>query len=227
MIWWRKMLEFILIPLLYIFSFNNYLGYPSFADMFNGLTEACVIFTALFLIINGLAIGYYRHWNQVWKGATVLILSSIPYFCWFYVYPWTAWRTYPVFIHYLAAQGKSTQDIREYRAFPDLKFGGYSYNVRFKGDTKYDYAYTFKNGQEMFFDVSSDGEYGDYKDAAVKQIFTEEEYRRRATILSKKDAEDFRKNGSMLPVAEKLRREKLKESRAHPVKVFQSLAFAP
>ncbi|GAY79041.1 hypothetical protein NBRC111894_4595 [Sporolactobacillus inulinus] len=121
----KHLLILFLLLTLYFFSLNNYVGLHSFIDFSNSMLAATIIFTLLFLFINGLTIYCYRSWRQCWKWLIVLILSAIPYANWLYVYPWTATQTYPSFINYLAKQGFSTADIARYRAFPDLKMGGY------------------------------------------------------------------------------------------------------
>ncbi len=49
-----------LISILFVFAFDNYLGDPSFTDLFNSISAATVIFTILFPVANGLANYQYR-----------------------------------------------------------------------------------------------------------------------------------------------------------------------
>jgi Protein of unknown function (DUF3139). len=201
----RKWIIPILIIVLYIFAFDNYLGDPSFADLFNNLVIATGIFTVLYLLINGMAFSQYRHRKGIWKWMIVFVISSIPFFTWLYVYPWTARQTYPVFIHYLAEQGKSTQDIKQYRAFPDLTQGGYSYEIQLKNDPKYEYDYSIRDGQVIFM-VGKNGTFDEYTDARIQAIATQ--------------GNDLGQL-SMKPVNRKLQEQKSKESAAHPISFFQ------
>lgn len=203
----KKILISALIIVLYVTAFNNYLGNSSFTDLFNSIFVAAVIFTILFLTVNGLAVYQNRPFKHAWKWILVLVLSSVPYFTWLYVYPWTAGHAYPVFIHYLAEQGKSTQDISQYRAFPDLTQGGYFYEIRLKNDHTYLYDYSVRDGQVLFM-IGKSNTFGDYPDAKIQAIHSK---------LDETDAGIM----YMQPVSKKLQRQKLQESQAHSMKLFQ------
>lgn len=216
----KRFIILFLLLVIYINYFNHFIGAETLTDVVNSMFTATVLFTTLFIFINTLTIFFYMSWKQWWKWIIVLILSIIPFSHWLYLYPWTAARTYPVFVHYLAKQGLSTDDIAQFRAFPDLKFGGYYYGVHFKKDRKYLYEYSFRTRNEMFFDVSYHGDYENYfKDAKVRELYTRAEYLKRREI-DYTFGEDFKKY-SIKPVSERIQRQKLELSATHPLHYFQ------
>lgn len=215
----KRLLILVLLLTLYYFSLNNYVGLPSFIDFFNGMLAATIVFTLLFLFINGLTIHFYRSWRQCWKWMIVLILSALPYVNWLYVYPWTAAQTYPFFVNYLAKQGLSTADIIRYRAFPDLKMGGYEYEVQFKQDSKYAYSYNLDAHGFLIFSAFKDSDYRNYKDAKIREVFNEKEFMRlkKDSIAEAKDYRKWTKD----PASNTIQQQKHHESQKHRIGFYQ------
>ncbi|WP_139693937.1 DUF3139 domain-containing protein [Sporolactobacillus terrae] len=216
----KRLLILFLLLTLYFFSLNNYVGLHSFIDFSNSMLAATIIFTLLFLFINGLTIYCYRSWRQCWKWLIVLILSAIPYVNWLYVYPWTATQTYPSFINYLAKQGFSTADIARYRAFPDLKMGGYYYEIHFKKDSKYTYSYNLDTHDFLLFSVFKDSDFRNYKDAKIREVYNEKEFMRlkKDSIAEAKDYRKWTKD----PASNSIQQQKRHESQKHRIGLYQA-----
>ncbi|MCL1630917.1 DUF3139 domain-containing protein [Sporolactobacillus sp. CPB3-1] len=216
----KRFLILFLMLTLYFFTLNNYIGVDSFIDLFSSMLAATIIFTLLFLLINGLTIYFYRSLRQCWKWLIVLLFSALPYVNWLYVYPWTAVQTYPSFINYLARQGLSTADITGYRAFPDLKMGGYNYEVQFKKDSKYAYSYYLDGREFLIFTAFKDNDFRDYKDAKIREVYNEKEYMQLKKD-SLTDAKDYRK-WTKDPVSGNIQQQKRHESQKHPIGLYRS-----
>ncbi|MCQ2008896.1 DUF3139 domain-containing protein [Sporolactobacillus sp. STSJ-5] len=216
----KRILIMVLMLTFYIFALNNYIGLHSFIDFFNSMLAASIIFTLFFLLINGLTIYFYRSWRQCWKWMIVLILSALPYVNWLYVYPWTAAKTYPYFVNYLAEQGLSTADITRYRAFPDLKMGGYNYEAYFKQDSKYAYSYTLDVHGFLIFTAFKDSDFRNYKDAKIREVYNEKEFMRlkKDSITEAKDYRKWTKD----PVSNSVQQQKRRESQKHRIGLYQS-----
>jgi hypothetical protein len=207
-----------LLLVIYVIYFGHFLGAESLIAALNSMLAATILFSALFLFLNCLTIFFYRTWKQWWKWVLVLILSALPFSHWLYLYPWTAAKTYPVFVHYLVEQGQSTADIAKYRAFPDLKMDGYYYEVKFKTDKKYLYGYLIQRSS-VFFEVSKNRSYADYKDAKIREVFNEREYSQ-----LKKDSSNESKNyrkWTEKAASQRIQQQKRLESKHHLLGLYQ------
>jgi hypothetical protein len=90
--------------------------------------------------------------------------------------------------------------------------------VKFKTDKKYLYGYLIQRSG-VFFEVSKNRSYADYKDAKIREVFNEREYSQ-----LKKDSSNESKNykkWTKEPAPESNQRQKRLESKHHPLGLYQ------